>query len=252
MKLENTIALVTGANQGLGKCYAEELLRLGAAKVYACGLTLESLDPLCEAHGARIVPLKLDVTVRDDVSAAVSAAGDVTVLLNNAGILEHKGLVEAGSSEAFRREMAVNVFGLADMSLAFAPVIAGNGGGAIINMLSAASLANFPPFGSYCATKAAAMSITHCLRYELKTQGIEVFGIYAGLIDTDMLKSIRGEKSDPEDIAAAALKGVEAGIMDIDTDARAKWLRATLVEDPESLEALQHERADDFYKTQSM
>ena len=252
MKLENSIALVTGANQGLGKCYAEELLRLGAAKVYACGLTLECLQNLCDAHGERIVPLKLDVTVPEDIAAAAEAAVDVTVLVNNAGILEHKGIVEAGSTEPLRREMAVNVFGLADMALAFAPVIAGNGGGAIVNMLSGASLANFPPFGSYCATKAAAMSITHCLRYELKTQGIEVFGIYAGLIDTDMLKSINGDKSDPEDIAEAALRGVKNGITDIDADSRASWLRATLREDPDGLEALQHERADAFYRTRSM
>jgi len=252
MKLRDSIALVTGANQGLGKCYTEELLRLGSEKVYACGLSLECLEPLCEAHGGRIVPLKLDVTDPGDIAAAAEAAPDLTVLLNNAGLLEAKGLIEAGSIDGFRREMDVNVFGLADMSLAFATVISGNGGGAIINMLSAASLANFPPFGTYCATKASAMSITHCLRYELKDKGIEVFGIYAGLIDTDMLKSVRGEKSDPKDIAAAALKGVEAGITDIDTDNRAKRLRMMLRENPEGLEAQQHERADEFYTTQSM
>jgi len=252
MKLRDTIALVTGANQGLGKCYTEELLRLGAARIYACALSLDWLEPLCETHGPRIVPLKLDVTDPNDIAAAVEAAPDLTVLLNNAGVLEAKGLIEAGSLDCFRREMEVNVFGLANMSLAFAPVISANGGGAIINMLSAASLANFPPFGTYCATKAGAMSITHCLRYELKNRDIQVFGIYAGLIDTDMLNSVGGEKSDPKDIAAAALKAVEAGIPDIDTDDRAKWLRNMLMADPEGLLAQQHERADSFYETRSM
>jgi NAD(P)-dependent dehydrogenase (short-subunit alcohol dehydrogenase family) len=252
MQLNGSIALVTGANQGLGQCYAEELLRRDAARVYACALDLAWLEPLRAAHGARIVPLKLDVTQPGDVAEAAAAAGDVTVLVNNAGVLEHKGLVEAGATDVLRREMEVNVFGLADMALAFAPVIAGNGGGAIVNMLSAASLANFPPFGSYCATKAAAMSLTHCLRYELTGLGVEVFGVYAGLIDTDMLKTIKGEKSDPADIAAAALAGVEAGIMDIDTDERAKRLRHMLRDDPEGLQAQQHERSDEFYKTQSM
>ena len=138
------------------------------------------------------------------------------------------------------------------MALAFAPVIAGNGGGAIINMLSAASLSTFPPFGSYCASKAAAMAITHCLRYELRGRGIEVFGVYAGLIDTDMLSTIRGEKEDPRDIAAAALEGVEAGVADIDTDERSKFVRAMLKQDPDGLETRQHERADQFYRTRSM
>jgi NAD(P)-dependent dehydrogenase (short-subunit alcohol dehydrogenase family) len=252
MILKNAIALVTGANQGLGKCYTEELLRLGAAKVYACGLTLQCLDAVCERHGDRIVPLKLDVTEHGDIDDAVRAAPDLTVLVNNAGVLEAKGLVEAGSLDVFRREMEVNVFGLANMSLAFAPVISGNGGGAIINMLSAASLANFPPFGTYCATKAAAMSITHDLRYELKGGNIEVFGIYAGLIDTDMLKSVGGEKSDPRDIAASALAGVEAGIMDIDADARTERLRLMVKENPETLEVETHIQADRYYKTQSM
>lgn len=252
MKLDRSIALVTGANQGLGKCYAEDLLRRGAARVYACALDLAWLEPLCAGHGDRVVPFKLDVTAPEDIAAAAAAASDVTVLVNNAGVLEHKGLVEAGTSDVLRREMAVNVFGLADMALAFAPVIAANGGGAVVNMLSAASLMNFPPFGSYCATKAAAMSITHCLRYELKGDGIEVFGVYAGLIDTDMLKAIEGEKSDPRDIAAAALDGVEASVMDIDTDARAQALRAMLREDPDALMAQQHVRADAFYKTRSM
>ena len=252
MKLKDSIALVTGADRGLGKCYTEELLRLGAARVYACALALEWLEPLREAHGERCVPLKLDVTVADDIASAVDAAQDVTVLVNNAGLLEAQGLVEAGSSNAFRREMDVNVYGLADMCLAFAPVITRNGGGAIINMLSAASLSNFPPFGTYCATKAAAMSITQCLRYELKSQGIEVFGIYAGLIDTDMLKSVRAEKSDPKDIAAAALEGVEEGVMDIDTDDRAKRLRAMLINEPDTLEIQTQGQADEFYKTGSM
>ncbi len=246
MKLKDCIALVTGANQGLGKCYTEELLRLGAAKIYACALDVDWLQPLCGAYGDRIVPLKLDVTVGGDIAAAVKAAPDVTVLFNNAGILAAKGLIETGSSETFRREMDVNVYGLADMSLAFAPTLARNGGGAIINMLSVASLANFPPFGTYCASKAAAMSISHCLRYELKAQGTQVFGIYAGLVDTDMLKGIKGEKSDPKDIARVAMAGVEAGIGDIDADERARYMRKLLQDDPQALEYLQHERADAF------
>lgn len=250
MRLDGKIALVTGANQGLGKCYTEELLRRGVAKVYACGLTLDCLEPLCGTHGAAIVPLRLDVTVPSDIADAVTAAPDLDILFNNAGVLAARGLVEAGSSEELRREMAVNCYGLADMSVAFAPVIAGNGGGAIINMLSVASLASFPPFGTYCASKAAAMSITHCLRYELKDHGIEVFGIYAGLIDTEMIRAVKGDKADPKEIAAIALEAVEAGITDIDTDERTRFIRAMLKTDPKGLEDLQHERAGQFKAVQ--
>jgi len=246
VKIENSVALVTGANRGLGRQFTEQLVEKGAARVYAGARDPGKLAPLIEAHGERIVPVQLDVTQRETIAAAVGQAKDLTFLVNNAGVLEARGLFESGLLEPMHREMDVNVYGLANMALACAPVIESNGGGGILNMLSVASLANFPAFGTYSASKAAAMSLTHCMRYELKDKGIDVFGVYAGLIDTDMIDFVEGEKSDPKVIVAAALAGVEEGIADIDTDERCAYVRSMLREDPSGLEAALWQRADQF------
>ena len=246
MRLAGCVALVTGANQGLGRRYTEELLRRGARKVYACALDPDWLEPLAAEHGDRIEPLRLDVTEPADIAAAVEAAPDLTVLVNNAGVLAARGLIEAGTTDALRRETDVNVFGLADMCIAFAPTLARNGGGAIVNMCSVASLVAFAPFATYCATKAAAMSITHSLRYELKDQGTLVYAIYAGMIDTDMLNGIEGEKADPGEIACEVMDSVEAGVLEIDAGVRAKAVRAALLSDPKGVLAGQFKHADDY------
>ncbi len=246
MQISGSIALVTGANRGLGRHFVEGLIGRGASKVYACARRPGELTALEESHGALIAPLQLDVTDPQAVGAAAQQAGDVTLLVSNAGVLESRGLLEADSLEPLEREMAVNVYGLARMCLAFAPVIAANGGGAIVNMLSVASLHSFPPFGSYCASKAAAMSLTHCLRYELKDRGIETFGVYAGYIDTGMIDYVNEPKADPRDVVKQALQGVENGTPDIDADDFSRAMRATLREDPDAVERAAWQEADEF------
>ncbi len=246
MRIDGSIALVTGANRGLGRHFVGKLIASGAQRVYACARDPETLAPQVEEYGGRIVPVQLDVTEPAAVAAAAERAGDVTLLVNNAGVLESRGLMEAGSLDHLQHEMAVNVYGLGRMCLAFAPIIAANGGGAIVNMLSVASLISFPPFGSYCATKAAAMSLTRCLRYELKDHGIGVFGVYAGLIDTDMIGYVQGDKADPRTVIRAALDGLEQGVADIDADDRSRDIRAAMRNDPAALEAATWDRADAF------
>ena len=245
MRIQGSVALVTGANRGLGRHFVDGLIAFGAEKIYACARDPESLAPLEAAHGGRIAPLRLDVTEPAAVAAAVERAADLTLLVNNAGVLEGRGLMEAGSVAPLEREMAVNVFGLARMCLAFAPVLRRNGG-AIVNMLSVAGMMNFPPFGSYGASKAAAMSLTQCLRYELKDRGVEVFGVYAGFIDTAMIDYVKADKSAPEGVVRAALDGIEGGIADIDADRRSQEVRAALRDDPSALEAAMWERAKGF------
>jgi len=249
MLTRDSVALVTGANRGLGMCFVETLIARGAAKVYAGARNIDDLSDLIAEHGDQIVPLKLDVTSDDDVGEAAKQAKDTTLLINNAGILESLGLFEAGDLSSLRREMDVNVFGLARMCLAMAPVLATNGGGAILNVLSVASLVAFPPYGSYAASKAAAMSLTHSMRYELGTQGTKVHGLYAGFIDTGMIDYVDEEKAAPKSIVAAALDGIESGVVDIDADERATAVRIALKEDPEGLLKSSHQRADDFRAT---
>ncbi len=252
MKIAGSIALVTGANRGLGLNFVETLIERGAAKVYAAARDVATLAPLVEKYPSVVVPMALDVTDQAQVDAAAAAAPDVTLLLNNAGALDQHGLLEADDLSGMEWEMAVNVYGLARMCRAFAPIIEANstnaGGGAITNMLSVASLISFPPFGTYAASKAAAMSLTECLRFELRDRGVEVFGVYAGFIDTDMLGNVAADKTSPAEIARNAIDGMEAGTIDIDTDERSNLVRPGLRNDPAAVTALSWERAVEFRK----
>ncbi len=243
MRLAGSVALVTGANRGLGRAFVAALLDRGVARVHAAARRPEALAPLRDMHGDRVVPLQLDVTDQAQVDRAAAAAPDVTLLLNNAGVLAGSGLLDAGSVAPLQEELAVNAVGPARMALAFAPAIERNGGGAIVNMLAIASLCTAPHFGTYSAAKMAAMALTQGLRCDLAGRGIEVFGIYAGLIDTDMIAFIDQEKSSPAAIAARSLDGIEAGIPEIDADDRAVALRQAMRDDPDGALAAMFRRA---------
>ena len=133
--------------------------------------------------------------------------------------------------------MAVNVFGLARMCQAFAPIVEANGGGAIVNMLSVACLVQYPPNGTYTATKAAAMSLTEVMKFELRDRGVEVFGIYAGWIDTEMAGHAAVDKASPDEVARNTMLGIETGDSDIDATAGVAQTRTALRDDPEGLRA---------------
>ena len=235
MKIKGATALVTGANRGLGFCFVEALAEFGAAKIYATARDIDTLDPLVKKHGGLVVPLALDVTEQAQVDAVAEAAQDVTLLLNNAGVLDGRSLLEAPNLSGFEGEMAVNVFGLARMCQAFAPIVEANGGGAIVNMLSVACLVQYPPNGTYTATKAAAMSLTEVMKFELRDRGVEVFGIYAGWIDTEMAGHAAVDKASPDEVARNTMLGIEAGDSDIDATAGITQTRTALRDDPEGL-----------------
>lgn len=244
LRIDGVVALVTGGNRGLGAAFVGALLARGAAKVY-----MGARDPATVANRDRAVALPLDVTDRAAIAAAAAAAPDVALLINNAGVLRQRSLFEAGDTNALRAEMDVNVFGLADCALAFAPIIArnaGRSGGAIVNMLSVASLIAFPSFGSYAASKAAAMSLTHSLRWDLRPKNVSVHGVYAGFIDTDMTAGLDAEKAAPRAIADAALDGLEAGLLDIPTDERSRRYCAALLSRLPEIQAEAEARADAF------
>ena len=180
MKVSGSIALVTGANRGLGLAFAKTLLEMGAAKVYAGARNPE----VVALKG--VVPLKLDVTSDEDVATVTRAAGNVNLLVNNAGIARPGGFLADGAIEAARELFEVNFVGPLRMARAFAPVLAKNDGGAIINVLSVASWMNGPGLATYGASKSAAWALTNGLRIELAQQGTQVVGLHAGFIDTDL------------------------------------------------------------------
>ncbi|MFF1878328.1 SDR family oxidoreductase [Leifsonia sp. NPDC058230] len=197
------VALVTGANRGLGAAFVAGLLERGASKVYAAARNPETV----EVTDPRIVPIALDVTDEASIAAAAAAAGDVTVVVNNAGVWANDSLV-TGDLATARGEFDTNFWGPVLVTRAFASAIAANGGGAVINMHSALS---WYGIGSYSATKAALWSATNSARVELAPQNIQVVGVHVGWVDTDMAAHVTDPKVAPEQVVAEALDVTEAG-----------------------------------------
>ena len=223
MKIHHTIALVTGANRGLGLAFTRALLARGATKVYAAARNPDSI-----ARAPGIVPIALDVTNADQIAAAAAAAGDVLLLVNNAAIASSSSLLGPDAIAAARAELETNAIGPLATSRAFAPILARNGGGAIVNILSALSWVALPSFATYSASKSAAWSITNGLRHELRGQGTQVIGVHAGFIDTDMASKVAGPKVSPDAVVAAALDAVESGATEVLADAVAQHVKAAL------------------------
>lgn len=212
MKLNGSVVLVTGANRGLGREFARQLLLRGATKVYAAARDPSTVD-LPDA-----VPLRLDVTRQEQIDQAVQMCGDVTVLVNNAGIGRLGGFL-AGDAEALLRDhLETNLFGILRTSRAFAPVLGRNGGGAVMNILSVLSWMNSQRLAAYGVSKSAAWALTNGLRHELRAQGTQVLGFHAGLIDTDLVKAFDAPKSRPEDVVRIALDALESGAEEVAVD----------------------------------
>jgi NAD(P)-dependent dehydrogenase (short-subunit alcohol dehydrogenase family) len=205
MKIDNAVALVTGANRGIGLAFARELLARGARKVYAA-----ARDPASITLPG-VEPLRLDVTKPDEVAAAAARAGDVTLLINNAGVGHVGGFLADDSEEVARSQFETNFFGMLRMSKAFAPALAANGGGAILNVLSIVSWINGGQLAAYAASKSAAWSLTNALRHELAPQKTQVLGLHMGFVDTDLVRGMEAEKTSPELIVQRALDGLENG-----------------------------------------
>ncbi|GAA3166133.1 SDR family NAD(P)-dependent oxidoreductase [Nonomuraea salmonea] len=159
-RIEGAVALVTGANRGLGRHFARQLLNRGAARVYATARRPETIDL------PGVVPLRLDVTDEAQVLAAAAAATDVTLLVNNAGV-SHSTYFLTTDPAAIRAEMETNFWGTLAAVRAFAPALTANGGGAILNVLSAQSWHAYPGTNGYHATKAAQWALTNGVRLEL-------------------------------------------------------------------------------------
>ncbi|MFF4614951.1 SDR family oxidoreductase [Nonomuraea jabiensis] len=218
MKISGSVALVTGANRGLGAAFAQALLDRGARTVYAAARNPATITD------TNLTPIELDVTDPAAVAAAAERCGDVDLLVNNAGISR------SGSSDpdSARAEMDTNYFGTLSMSRAFAPVLARNGGGALVNVLSVLSFITLPQVSGYAASKAAAWSLTNALRLELKEQGTHVLGVHAGYIDTDMAAHVTGPKITPAEVVAQTLDALETGAYEVLADAISRQSKAGL------------------------
>lgn len=225
MDLSGSIALVTGANRGIGRHFVEQLHDRGASKVYATARNPRSVD----LPGVETLPL--DITDPDSVAAAAAAASDVTLLVNNAGVSTGQNLV-TGDLTKIRLEMDTHFYGTLAMVRAFAPVLAGNGGGAVLNVLSRLSWLSYLGANAYSAAKAAEWSLTNGIRLELHEQGTLVAGLVLSSTDTDMMAGWDIPKNDPADVVRAALDGLEAGRFEILADRDSTEAKAALSTDP--------------------
>ena len=214
-RIEGAVALVTGANRGIGRALTEALLNRGVKKVYATARNPEALHDL---RDERLVSLRLDVTNLNDIRAVVDAATDVDLVFNNAGVVQATGIVDSTVLDQARREMEVNYFGLLHLLHRLAPTLARNGGGAVVNIGSLAGLTSFPLLPTYSASKAALHSLTQAARILLASQGTAVCGVYPGPVDTDMNRELAMPKASPREVAFAILDGIEAGQEDIFPD----------------------------------
>jgi NAD(P)-dependent dehydrogenase (short-subunit alcohol dehydrogenase family) len=214
------VALVTGSNRGIGRAIVHALVERGARRVYATARRPQALTELTAAHQGRIVALRLDITEPAEVQAAVVGAGDVDLLINNAGILSHAfgGFEDDAWLEAARREFETNVLGTLRVSQAFAPVLSEHGGGTIANISSVAGLVGMPLALTYSSSKAALHSITQSTRQLLRGQGTYVAGVYPGPVETDMAERFPISKVSAAGAAHAILDGLEQGLEEIYPD----------------------------------
>ena len=224
MKIENSVAIVTGANRGLGRQFAAQLLDRGAAKVYAAARRPESIDlPGVEAIG-------LDVTEPDQVDAAARAVGAADIVINNAGFSSFARLVD-GDMDDIRREIDVNYFGALHVVRAFAPAMRERGRGAFLTVSSVMAWLGYEHSNSYGASKAANWAMSNGLREELAGAGIQVSSLLLGSTDTDMMKGIDAPKNRPDVLVSTALDQFEDGVVEILADEAARALKAGLSDD---------------------
>jgi NAD(P)-dependent dehydrogenase (short-subunit alcohol dehydrogenase family) len=224
MKVEGAVALVTGANRGLGAAIAQALLE-GGATVYGGAREPGSIT------NDGVIPVRLDVTNDDDIANAARTCADVSIVVNNAGILRASPSLADSGVEAARAEMETNFFGSMRMARAFAPILRENGGGALVNVLSVLSFVSMPQGATYSASKSAAWSLTNALRIELRSQGTLVVAVHAGFIDTDMAAGVAGEKVSPESVAGQIVAAVANGDEEVLADATSEMVKAALPND---------------------
>jgi NAD(P)-dependent dehydrogenase (short-subunit alcohol dehydrogenase family) len=235
MKISKSVALVTGANRGIGHSLVGALLEAGASRVYATARDPRTLEAVSALDTTRVVPLKLDVTSADDVAAAAKRATDVTLLVNNAGVLASYNIL-ASTRQQLDQDFAVNFHGALSMIRAFVPILERARGAAIANLLTVVSLASRPVIGGYSASKAAALSMTQALRPEFKAKRIDVHSVFPGAVDTDMIRAFPIAKTSPDVVGRAIVDGIQRGDEDILTDPMAREVFGQWLKNPKEFE----------------
>ena len=224
--VQGKVALVTGANRGIGKAIVDSLVQHGAKKVYAAVRSMETAGPLVNAYGNKVVPVHVDLNQPETISAAAGTASDVQLVVNNAGVFAGASPLAGNALESLQYHVNINVAGLIRMAQAFAPVLKANGGGAFVQLNSVASLRCFSDFSIYAASKAAAYSITQGLRDKLGEQGTLVISVHPGPIATDMADQAGlGEIAEPPSLVSESIiEALKSGEFHVFPDTMAKQI----------------------------
>jgi NAD(P)-dependent dehydrogenase (short-subunit alcohol dehydrogenase family) len=224
MQIQGAIALVTGANRGLGRRLTEQLVERGAAKVYAAARNPDAVTT------KGVIPIHIDITDPESVAAAAAIASDITLLVNNAGIYSTAPLLE-GPLDDIRAVMESQYFGTLSVTRAFAPHLIANAPAAVLNIVSILSWLHLGSLGAYASAKTALWAQTDAIREEFAPQGVTVTALHVAYMNTDMVADVDAAKTDPADVAAAALDGVEHGDVEVLADALTREVKATLSQD---------------------
>jgi len=238
MHMNQAVVLVTGANRGLGKSLVAQSLKAGARRVYAGARDVAQLKDTLALAPERVIPLQIDITSAPSLAAAAERARDVSLLINNAGVLASYDVLSSSSAD-IERDFAVNFQGMLAATKAFLPALERAGvreRAALVNILSIVSLGSLPGIGGYAASKAAAFSATQALRPALSKLNVAVHAVFAGAIDTDMVRDMNMTKTPPDDVARAVLEAVVAGVEDVFPDPMSRALYSTFRSDPKALE----------------
>ena len=222
MELKEAVVLITGANRGLGRALVRAAQEAGVGKIYAAARDPAAVD-IADVH-----TLRLDVTADDHIAAAAARCSDVNVLINNAGIARGSAAMAADALDAAHAEFQTNVLGPWKLARAFSPVLAANGGGAIVNVLSVLSWLNLPGGSTYCISKSAAWGLTNALRNELRSQRTSVTAVHVGFMDTDLTASVQAPKVSPDEVARQILRAVAHGQDEVLADVTSRDAKAGL------------------------
>jgi len=214
MNFDNKVVLVTGANKGIGKEITLALLKRGVKKIYAATRNIHNLPDFGDQ---RIVPMTLDITLPEQISAAANIAQDIDVLINNAGIAAFTSLLD-GPIDKLEADMNTNYYGTLNMIRKFVPILEKKETSSIVNMVTIGAFVNFPILGGYCASKSALFSLSQGIRIELSPKNISVHTVNPGPIDTDMAADFDAEKASPASTAENIILGLEANEADIFPD----------------------------------
>ena len=234
MQLTSATALITGANRGIGRALLDQLLASGPRRIYATARTADEAQKLAGID-SRVVGLELDVTDPTQIAAAAARAGDVTLLVNNAGVLDFGSFLDAKRPQ-IDRNFATNFYGTLDMTRAFVPVLEKNGGGTVVNLLTLVALASMPGLSVYNASKAAAWSMTQSWRASLAGKNIKVMGVFPGAVDTQMLAGVEMPKTPAADVARAIVQGISRDEEDVFPDPMSASLYAQWKQDHKAVE----------------